>query len=271
MKKMNNSKKLIFVAIAAGIFTAPAAYAGAVTNWTGTDGFSAQPYLQGTNTIHLRLDSNFPGFTTGNSLMPGINLTTSLLEGFDFGIGGGLNFDSIGTSLNSLSVGAIYPWIRAAIPIGIDNIKTGVMVGTSIPINTNAGPQNVNNNISRATNEFFPGITGLLDVFLGQLTNSAFPLTMGINAGYARGITTGTNLLSGNLNFTLPYAGLVFYEEQFANVPVGNYANGGIRVGVNVPVGDKFVFDIKPAGLWNANSTGVSWTFNPSVGASMSF
>lgn len=271
MKNMKNSKKVIFAAVAFAILAAPAAYAGAVTNYTGTDGFSAEPYLPGTNLIHIRLDSNFPGFSTGNALMPGINLTTALIEGLDFGIGGGLNFNSIGTPLNNLSVGAVYPWIRAAVPLGIENVKTGIMVGTSIPINTTANPQNINNNNTRTSNEFFPGVSGLVDVYLGQLTNSAFPLTMGINAGYARGMSSGTNLLSANLNFTLPYAGLQIYEEQFVNVPVGNYSNGGIRLGVNIPVGDRFVFDIKPAALWDSGSTGTSWTFNPSVGASMRF
>jgi len=271
MSKINNSKKIIFGAIAAAILIAPSAFAGAVTNWTGTDGFSAEPYLQGTNILHLRLDSNFSGTNGGNALMPGLNLTTSLIEGLDFGIGGGLNFNSIGTSFNNLSMGAIYPWLRAAIPTGLDNVKTGVMVGTSIPVNTNAIQPNVNNNNNMTSNEFFPGVTGLMDVYLGQLTGSAVPLTMGVNAGYARGITSGTNLVSGNLNFTLPTNGIILYEEQFVNVPVGNYSNGGVRVGVNVPVGDKWMFDIKPAALWDAASTGVTWTFNPSIGASMKF
>jgi hypothetical protein len=270
MKNMKNSKNLVLAVIAAVILTAPSAYAGAVTNWTGTDGFSAQPYQPGTNILHLRLDSNFPGNSSGNALMPGINLTTSFIEGLDMGIGGGLNFYSLGTSFNNFSTGAIYPWVRVAVPLGIENIKTGIMVGTSVPIETNA-PQNVKYNNSRSANEFIPGITGLLDVFLGQLTKSEPPVTLGLNAGYARGLTSGTNLLSGNLNLTVPYANLIFYEEQFVNVPVGNYANGGFRIGLNIPVGDRFIIDVKPAGLWDINSNGVSWTFNPSVGASMKF
>lgn len=268
---MNNSKKLIFTAMVAAIFTAPSAYAGAVTNWTGTDGFSAEPHLRGTNILHVRLDSNFHTLSNGNALMPGVNFTTSLSDGLDFGIGGGVNFNSIATPLNNLSFGAIYPWLRAAVPLGIDNIKTGVMLGTSIPINTNINTQNINNNNSRNSNEFFPGVTGLVDVYLGQLTGADFPLTMGVNAGYARGISSGTNLVSGNLNFTLPVGGVILYEEQFTNLILGNYANGGIRVGVNIPVGEKFMFDIKPAALWSANPTGATWSFNPSVGASMKF
>jgi hypothetical protein len=267
---MKNSKKIIFAAIATAVLSSQAAFAGAVTNYTGTDGFSAEPYLPGTNLIHLRLDSAFPGYATGNMLQPGLNLTTALTEGLDFGIGGGLNFNSVGTPLNSLSVGAVYPWIRAAVPLGIENVKTGVMVGTSIPINANAST-NPNSITNITASEFFPGVTGLMDVYLGQLTNSAIPLTMGVNAGYARGITSGTNLVSGNLNFTLPYAGLEFYEEQFVNVPLGNYSNGGLRLGINIPVGDKFRFDIKPAALWDTSSSGTSWSFNPSVGASMKF
>jgi len=271
MKTINNSKKIMLATLAATLLTAPSAFAGAVVNWTGTDGFSAEPYISGTNIVHLRLDSAFTGNTGGSSLMPGLNFTTAPIDGLDLGIGGSVNFLSIGSTANSVSAGAIYPWIRAAVPLGLDNIKTGVMVGTPIPINGNAVVNNPNSNAVSQGNEFFPGITGLMDVYVGQMVGSSLPLTMGVNAGYARGITSGTNLVSGNLNFTLPYAGLIFYEEQFANVPVGNYSNGGIRLGVNVPVGEKFMFDVKPAALWDTSANGVSWSFNPSIGASMKF
>jgi hypothetical protein len=267
------STKIILAAVSAAVLAAPSAYAGAVSNFMGTDAFSAEPYIQGTNIMSLRMDSVFPGYATGNVLMPGLNFTTAIADGFDLGIGGGVNFNSIGTSLNTISMGAVYPWVRAAIPLGIDNVKTGIVVGTSVPLNANglvASP-NVNNMNNRLSSEFFPGVTGLMDVYLGQITGSTLPLTMGVNAGYARGLSSGTNLLSGNLNFTLPYAGLVLYEEQFVNAPVGSYANGGIRVGVNVPVGDRWMFDIKPAALWDMNAGGATWTFNPTIGASMKF
>jgi hypothetical protein len=275
MSKTNKkgSKMVALAIIGATVLAAPSAFAGAVTNWTGTDGFSAEPYVQGTNILHVRLDSAFPGYPGGTALLPGLNFTSAIVEGLDLGIGGGVNFNGVGSSLNSVSMGAIYPWIRAAIPLGIENIKTGIMVGTSIPVNAGnvINTNNVNNMSNRMANEFFPGVTGLLDIYLGQLTNTVVPLTMGINAGYARGLTSGTNLLSGNLNFTLPTDNLIFYEEQFVNVPLGNYNNGGIRVGVNIPVGDKWMFDIKPAALWDVTSAGTTWTFNPSIGASMKF
>lgn len=274
MSKTNKSgsKMVILAAVSAAVLAAPSAFAAAVTNWTGTDGFSAVPYLQGTNILHVRLDSAFPGYAQGNALLPGLNFTTAIIDGLDLGIGGGINFNGVGSSLNSVSMGAVYPWIRAAIPLGLENVKTGIMVGTSIPINANSVvSNNVNNMNNRLSSEFFPGITGLLDVYLGQLTDSVVPLTMGVNAGYARGLTSGTNLLASNLNFSLPTNGLILYEEQFVNVPVGNYSNGGIRMGVYVPVGDKWLFDIKPAALWDTNSTGATWTFNPSIGAAMKF
>jgi len=271
-KNKSGSKMVILAVVGAAILTAPSAFAGAVTNWTGTDGFSAEPYLQGTNILHVRLDSAFPGYAQGNALLPGLNFTTAIIDGLDLGIGGGINFNGVGSSLNTVSMGAVYPWIRAAIPMGIENIKTGIMVGTSIPVNANnVASNNVNNMNNRLSSEFFPGITGLLDVYLGQLTGADTPLTLGVNAGYARGLTSGTNLVSGNLNFTMPTNGLILYEEQFVNVPVGNYSNGGIRVGVSVPVGDKWLFDVKPAALWDTNSLGANWTFNPSIGASMKF
>lgn len=271
-KNKSGSKMVILAVVSAVVLAAPSAFAGAVTNWTGTDGFSAEPYIQGTNIVHVRLDSAFPGYAQGNALLPGLNFTTAIIDGLDLGIGGGVNFNGIGSSLNTVSMGAVYPWIRAAVPLGIENIKTGIMVGTSIPINANnVISNNVNNMNNRLSSEFFPGITGLLDVYLGQLTGADTPLTVGVNAGYARGLTSGTNLVSGNLNFSMPTNGLILYEEQFVNVPVGNYSNGGIRIGVSVPVGDKWLFDIKPAALWDSNSTGANWTFNPSIGASMKF
>jgi hypothetical protein len=274
MSKTNKkgSKMVALAVIGATLLAAPSAFAGAVTNWTGTDGFSAEPYIQGTNILHVRLDSAFPGYAQGNALLPGLNFTSAIIDGLDLGIGGGININGVGSSLNSVSMGAIYPWVRAAIPLGIENVKTGIMVGTSIPVNAGGVvAANVNNMNNRLASEFFPGVTGLLDIYLGQLTNSVVPLTMGINAGYARGLTSGTNLVSGNLNFTLPTNNLIFYEEQFVNVPIGNYNNGGIRLGVNIPIGDKFMFDIKPAALWDTTSTGTTWTFNPSIGASMKF
>jgi hypothetical protein len=274
MSKTNKkgAKVIALAIIGATVLAAPAAFAGAVTNWTGTDGFSAEPYVQGTNLLHVRLDSAFPGFAQGTALLPGINFTSAIVDGLDLGIGGGVNFSGVGTSLNTVQMGAIYPWIRAAIPLGIENIKTGIMVGTSIPVNAGSViASNVNNMNNRLSSEFFPGVTGLVDIYLGQLTNAVIPLTMGINAGYARGLTSGTNLLAGNLNFTLPTDSLIYYEEQFVNVPLGDYNNGGIRVGVNIPVGDKWMFDIKPAALWDMNGSGATWTFNPSIGASMKF
>src|SRR5688572_18868380 len=108
MKNMNNSKKVIFAVITAAILTAPAAYAGAVTNYTGNDSFNAKPHIKGNNIIHLRLDSSFNGNSNSNALSPGLNLTTSLMDGLDFGIGGGLNFNGLGSPLNNMSAGAVY-------------------------------------------------------------------------------------------------------------------------------------------------------------------
>lgn len=259
-------------AIALTMISAPA-FAGAVNNLTGTDGFSAEPYIKGTNLVQIRLDSGFTNLSGVNSLLaPNLNFTTAVADGIDLGIGGGLNFSNVGSSLSSLSSGAVFPWVRAAVPLGLDNIKTGIMVGTSIPVNPGnqltAGNNAMLNMMSR---EFFPGATALMDVYLGQAIGSNVPLTMGVNAGYARGISSGTNLLSGNLNFTLPTSNLIIYEEQFVNYPVGGFTNGGLRLGLSVPVGDRWMFDVKPAALWEANATGASWSFNPSVGASVKF
>lgn len=266
-------RKISIATVALSMMMTPAAFAGAVNNLTGTDGFSAEPYVKGTNLMQVRLDSGFTNLSGVNSLLaPNLNFTTAVAEGIDLGIGGGLNFSNVGSSLSSLSSGAVFPWVRAAIPVGLDNIKTGIMVGTSIPVNPNnqltAGNNAMLNMMSR---EFFPGATALMDVYLGQAIGSNVPLTMGLNAGYARGISSGTNLVSGNLSFTLPTNNLIIYEEQFVNYPVGGYSNGGLRLGLSVPIGDRWMVDVKPAALWEANSAGASWSFNPSVGASVKF
>jgi len=268
------NKKIMLSVLAGSMLAAPSAFAGAVNNLTGTDGFSAEPYLKGTNLMHIRLDSGFTNFSSGvNSLLsPNLNFITAVADGVDLGIGGGLNFSNIGSSLSSLSSGAVFPWVRASVPLGLDNVKTGIMVGTSIPVNPNNSFNGGNNAmLNMMSREFFPGATALADVYLGQALGTNLPLVMGLNAGYARGITTGTNLVSGNINFTLPTNNLIVYEEQFINYPVGGYSNGGLRLGLSVPVGDRWMFDIKPAALWEANATGSTWSFNPSVGASVKF
>ncbi|MFN8577894.1 MAG: hypothetical protein U0354_13670 [Candidatus Sericytochromatia bacterium] len=267
------NKKIMLSVLATSVLATPSAFAGAVNNLTGTDGFSAEPYVKGTNIVHVRLDSGFTNLSGVNSLLaPSLNFTTAVADGLDLGIGGGLNFSNIGSSLSSLSSGAVFPWVRAAIPTNIDNVKTGIMIGTSIPVNPNNSINGGNNAmLNMMSREFFPGATALADIYLGQALGSSVPLTMGLNAGYARGLTSGTNLVSGNINFTLPTSNFIAYEEQFINYPVGGYSNGGFRLGFSVPVADKWMIDIKPAALWEANTTGTTWSFNPSVGASVKF
>jgi len=267
-------KRIALSAVVMTLLASPAAFAGAVNNLVGTDGFSAEPYVKGTSLVHIRLDSGFTNLSGVNSLLaPNLNFITAIADGVDLGIGGGLNFSNVGSSLSSLSSGAVFPWVRAAIPLGLDNIKTGIMVGTSIPVNPSGQLSSAGNNrmLNMMSSEFFPGATALMDVYLGQALGSNVPLTMGVNAGYARGISSGTNLMSGNLNFTLPTNNLIVYEEQFVNYPVGGFTNGGFRLGLSVPVGDRWMLDVKPAALWEANSTGANWSFNPSVGASVKF
>lgn len=268
------NKKIMLSVLTASVLATPSAFAGAVNNLTGTDGFSAEPYSKGTNVMHLRLDSGFTTFTGDNTLLaPTLNFTTGIADGIDLGIGGSMNFSNVGTSLNNLSSGAVFPWIRTAIPTNVDGIKTALMVGTSVPINPLNTPNSGNNAmLNIMSREFFPGFNALADINIGEATHSYLPLTLGVNAGYARGLSSGTNLLSANVNFRLPTDNFTVYEEQFVNYPVGGFANGGVRLGFSVPVGDKWMIDVKPAALWEAdNVRGATWSFNPSIGASVKF
>lgn len=228
------------------LLSATPAYAGAVSGYSATDGFGAVPIAKGTSLLDSRIN-----FVTPNSLaVPVVNVVTSLTDGLEFGVGSSMNISDLGAS-NRTSIESVYPWLRAALPLSTDTLKTGVMVGSLIP--------GVN-----AASEAQPGVTALVDWATGPVTSS-------VNLGYARGLSTGTNLAAGNLNFTLPLAGLSLYEEQFVNYPVGGFANGGIRAGLSFPVTKQLMFDITPAVLWGNGNTGTAWSFNPNVGFDLSF
>ncbi|HEY9897682.1 MAG TPA: hypothetical protein V6D00_00745 [Pantanalinema sp.] len=222
------------------------AYASAVTGYGASDGIGAVPLTRGTALLDCRIN-----FVSPNSLaVPVVSVVTCLAEGLEFGVGTGLNVSDLGAT-NRTSLESVYPWLKASLPLGRDSLKTGVALGTLIPgINS--------------TSEALPGVTGLVDWGCG-------PVTSGVNFGYAKGLSSGTNLAAGNLNFTLPMDGLSLYEEQFVNYPIGGFANGGIRVSLNFPVSKRLTFDVSPAVLWANGAAGTIWSFNPNLGFALSF
>lgn len=225
------------------LLVAPPCFAGAVTGFTGTDGFSAVP----TARAHSILDTRINGVFPGDSLSEVLNILIGVADGVEVGLGGSLNVSQAGrTALDS-----VYPWVRAALPWGGPGLRTGFMVGSLLPgYNSSLEPE--------------PGVTGLLDWTTG-------PLTSGFNLGYARGLSSGSHLVAANVNFSWALAGLACYEEQFVTWPVGGGATGGCRFSLGVPVGGGTTIDLTPAVLWTQTAAGVTWSFNPNLGLSLTF
>jgi hypothetical protein len=266
-----NKKNLILSLFSTLMLSSPA-YAGAVTAWGAADSFSAAPISKGTYVIDVRMNGGL-GLAAGSSFAfaPIANFVAGVWDGVEVGVGGGLNFSALGAATNAVSVESVYPWVRASLPFSTDMIKTGFMVGSLIPVYKSVTPAQ-------------PGITGLVDITTGPVTSS-------LNFGYSRTIgssvtpaVTDANILSGNVNFTWPVAGLTLFEEQFVNYPVGGSSNGGFRASVIFPFMDnKLTLDINPSILWSQTAAvaaagttpavpaGMAWTFSPNVGASYTF
>lgn len=226
------------------ILPAAPAHAGAVTGWTATDGFGAVPIAKGSSVLDSRVNAVVSG--QGVSTSPVLNVLTGVSEGIELGIG-----TSLLNASGRLSADSVYPWLRAALPLSNETVKTGFMVGGLIP--GNGSPS-----------ETLPGMTGLIDIAMG-------PVTTGLNAGYAHGAITGTNWIDANLSVTLPMGAVTFYEEQFVNVPLGGNANGGLRGAISFPLRDKMTLDLSPALLWTQGKGGMEWSFVPNVGVDMYF
>lgn len=268
MKKMSKKMKirlwvLLFLTT---LFTLPftTAYAGGVTGWTATDGFSTVPVAKKDFLIDFRINSVFP-FKSGfeKSFQPTLNLVYGLSDFMEVGVGTGLNFYSPSRE-DKVSIQSIYPWIRVYVPFKPDSIakvRFGFMVGSLIPVWNSSTPAQ-------------PGVTGLLDI---KLKNGA----LGINGGYSRTMpetidpenpVTGSNVVSANLNHSMSFKKFSIYEEVFVNHFVNGDPNGGMRFSMYFPFMDnKIIFDINPAVLWSNVGGETDWYFNPNIGASFIF
>ncbi|HEY9765733.1 MAG TPA: hypothetical protein V6C82_05185, partial [Chroococcales cyanobacterium] len=111
------------------LLPASPAFAGAVTGWGASDGFSAVPLSKGTSVLDLRLNASFPSKAVA---LPIVNFATGAAEGIEIGIGSGFNCSSLGEKNNRNSVEVVYPWLRAALPLS-EGMKTGIILGASIP------------------------------------------------------------------------------------------------------------------------------------------
>ncbi len=235
--------KTLLSALFLSALTATPAMAGAVTGWTATDGFGAVPLAKGRSVLDVRINANM----AGNSVAaPVMNIVTGAADGIELGLGTTLSSNPTRAAIDN-----VYPWLRAALPFSTETVKTGFMIGGILPA-------------ANSTSEALPGVTGLMDLVTG-------PVTTGINLGYSRGLSSQTNWGAANVNFTLPFAGLTWYEEQFVNVPMGGNSNGGVRGSAIIPVSETVACDVTPALLWTNDPTGTTWTFSPNVGLTMLF
>lgn len=248
--------KTITLTLSALLISSAPAFATAVTTFTATDATSAVPTSKGTYFLDFRLNGGFPG---NSFILPTVNFIAGVWDNVELGIGSGLNFSSLGTPGSKFSVETAIIWARIGLPLSTDFMKTAVLVGSQIPV-------------YQSSTAWQPGIEGSVDF-------ATWSVTTNVNFGYSRTFPyasptpSGDNILSGNLNFTLPFSGFSFFEEQFVNYPVGGFANGGFRMSVFFPpiLNNKLIFDINPAVLFSTGSNGISWVFSPNAGLTYIF
>ncbi|MBM3270055.1 MAG: hypothetical protein FJZ01_20670 [Candidatus Sericytochromatia bacterium] len=224
------------------------AHAGAVKSWGPVDGIGATPLANGAAVLDFRGAAFIPREVHA---VTEVALVAGASEWLEIGAVAAAGFQgAIAPSPGALAVD-IYPWAKAALPLSFERLKTGLILGGAL-----SGYQ--------STTETTPGMTALLDLDLG-------PVLASCNAGYARRLTTGTNIASANLNFTVPAAGFTLYEEQFATYPIGFFTTAGIRGAAIVPVGDKLAIDANLALLYTNAPGQAPWVLSPGFGVSASF
>ena len=219
------------------ISTLPA-FGTAVTTFTATDSTSAVPISKGTYLLDLRFNGEFP---KNSFILPTFNFIAGVWDNIELGIGSGLN----ASSNSKFSIESTNIWARIALPLSTDYIKTAILIGGQIPVyNSSTALQS--------------GIEASVDFI-------ANPITTNINLGYSR---SNDNILSGNLNFTLPLSNFTFFEEQYINYPLGSFSNGGFRISAFLPAifDNKLTFDINTALLFTNDIKTCNWSFSPNIG-----
>lgn len=250
-------KKFALAAAAIALTSTPA-FAGGVTGWTATDGFSAVPLAKGTTILDSRLYLEVKKDLTINAAAPTVHLLEGVGDGVELGIGAQTNGAFGPGGLSQLST--LYPWIRASIPaISSDAAKFGYMAGVFVA-----------NNAAGTAQTLTPGLSLLVDIPMGGST-------AGINLGYKRDYsngavdgnkadwgTAGSQYASLNFNDTWSAGGFNFYDEVFTDFDITNndFAGSGVRLTVGFPVNDKFSVDINPAVLFRKGET----IFQPNFG-----
>jgi len=266
-------KKFALAAAAIALTSTPA-FAGGVTGWTATDGFSAVPIAKGTTILDSRLYLEVNKDLTIGANAPTIHLLEGVADGVELGIGAQTQNAFAAGGLSQM--GTLYPWLRASIPaISSDAIKFGYMAGVFV-LNANTKDANGNATVAQTLT---PGLSLLADIPLG---GSTLGINLGYKKDYAQGLDDkgnikgdGSQYLSLNFNETWAAGGLNFYSEVFADynlsatknpfgdaVTGGDFAQSGARLTVGFPINDKFSVDVNPAVLFRGGQT----IFQPNFG-----
>jgi len=258
----NSFIKLIFSIFIFSALFFQKSYAGGVTGWGATDGFSTVTVAKRDFVIDVRMNATFPGKAF---VLPVLNVIYGLTDFMEVGVGTGLNFTTPFPESDKVSMQSIYPWVRMYVPLCSDSapkVRLGLMFGTLIPLY---------NSVTAAQ----PGVSALLDIN----TNAG---TFGANLGYSRTIpetvsdegvyAPGSNVVSANLNYSYTFEHVIIYEEQFINHFVNGDPNGGFRLSALFSFNDgKIILDINPAVLWINVGDETDWYFSPNIGASFTF
>jgi hypothetical protein len=225
------------------------AFAGAVTGYTGVDGFAPVPIARGTFVLDTRVNIVAPGVTAS----PTLNVLAGLTDSLELGVGSYLNVSNLGAGATGLSADLVYPWVRGSLPglPPVPGLRLGYMAGGDIPLRLNSSA------------EAAAGLTLLLDYPAG-------PGLVGFAGGYKRGFETGMNRLSANVNYTYTLGNWMFYEENLVNAPLGGATDGAVRGCVCYYVTPAFCVDVNPAVTFIAGPA-LTASFNPNVGVAYTF
>jgi hypothetical protein len=243
-------KKFALAAAAIALTSTPA-FAGGVTGWTATDGFSAVPIAKGTTILDSRLYMEVDK-KLNLLAQPTVHLLEGVGDGVELGIGAQTANSFAGAGLSQLAT--LYPWVRASIPaISSDAIKFGYMAGVYILNASDFKSQTLT-----------PGLSLLADIPTG---GSTLGINLGYKRDYAQGVewgTAGSQYASLNFNETWSAGGFNFYSEAFTdfNVTTNDFAVSGARLTVGFPVNEKFSVDVNPAVLFRGGQT----IFQPNFG-----
>lgn len=238
-----------FAAATLACLSASPAFAGAVSGYTGVDGFAPVPIPHGSTLVDLRVNSVYASPASGWALAPTLNVLHGIAENHEIGVGSWYDFGGVGTAAATNNPSVVYPWARGLLGTTGTGSRIGYMAGGDIALN-GAYSSSV-------------GLTILADhPWAGGL--------LGFMGGVRRYFdAAGTYRPSGNVNYTFTSGPWMLYAEVMGNLPVGAAPwDSALRGSVTYLFTSNFSADINPALTY---SPAAGYAFNPNVGVSFMF